>query len=289
MCQPERIDLHMHSIASDGTDTPEQLLEHIREAGIEMFSLTDHDAFKGCRTIRELLREGDPVFVDGIEFSCRDEEGKYHILGYGYDPGAEPIRNLVELAHSYRMQKFAARLERLGEEFGIRFSEKETAALMKLNNPGKPHIANLMIKHGYAETVGQAMRDFLNKLHIPSRYISAETAILAILASGGVPVLAHPSYGTGDDIIVGEDMDRIIRHLTEFGLKGLEAYYSGFTDRLIRENLENAERYGLYVTAGSDYHGKQKMIRLGETNLKRVSDAADGLKRFVDLMLSKYA
>ena len=81
----------MHTIVSDGTDTPEEILAYVKEAGIELFSVTDHDAVKGSRLLQSLWKEGDPVFITGAEFSCKDEEGKYHILGYGYDPKASAI------------------------------------------------------------------------------------------------------------------------------------------------------------------------------------------------------
>ncbi len=81
-----RIDLHMHTSFSDGTDTPEEILEKVRQAGIGLFSITDHDAVKSADIIPGLLKKKDPSFIIGVEFSCRDEEGQYHILGYGYDP-----------------------------------------------------------------------------------------------------------------------------------------------------------------------------------------------------------
>ena len=111
MEQHLKIDLHMHSTVSDGTDTPEEILARVREAGIALFAVTDHDAVKAGRIIPPLLAEGDPAFLTGAEFSCRDEEGKYHILGYGYDPDAEPIRKLVETGHGLRMNKVQARLD----------------------------------------------------------------------------------------------------------------------------------------------------------------------------------
>ena len=77
----EKIDLHMHTTVSDGTDPPEQIVARVREAGIGLFSVTDHDAVKAGQVIPPLLGKGDPAFVTGAEFSCRDEEGKYHILG----------------------------------------------------------------------------------------------------------------------------------------------------------------------------------------------------------------
>ena len=79
-----RIDLHLHTNISDGTDTPEELLKNIRKADLTVFSVTDHDSFKGAVSISAMLCGEDPVFITGVEFSCKDEEGKYHILGYGF-------------------------------------------------------------------------------------------------------------------------------------------------------------------------------------------------------------
>ena len=115
-----RTDLHIHTIISDGTDTPEMLLEHVREAEISLFSVTDHDAIKASRIIPGLLEECGPQFISGVEFSCRDEAGKYHILGYGYDPDGETIRQAVEKGHRLRMEKVLARLDFLKTEYGFR-------------------------------------------------------------------------------------------------------------------------------------------------------------------------
>ena len=84
MTFPRIIDLHMHTAVSDGTDKPDEILLRVREAGIGLFAVTDHDAVKGCEEISRALTAGDPAFLTGVEFSCRDEEGKYHILGYGF-------------------------------------------------------------------------------------------------------------------------------------------------------------------------------------------------------------
>ena len=281
MTDYRRIDLHMHSTVSDGTDTPGELLARVRAAGMDVFSLTDHDAVKGALAIRQALRAGDPRFITGAEFSCRDGEGKYHILGYGYDPDAEPIRALVALGHGYRMNKVKARLDFLRERFGFTFPEKDLAALWGMDNPGKPHIGNLMVKHGYAETKEQAIREYINQVRFPTEYVRPEEAIRGIRAGGGIPVLAHPSYGDGDQLILGEEMDARIRRLMAFGLAGLEGFYSGFTGKIRAEILAFAERYGLYVTAGSDYHGGNKLIALGDTGLEDAQAGPEGLRRFL--------
>ena len=278
---PFKIDLHIHTIVSDGTETPEEILRHVKEAGIGLFAVTDHDAVKGCELIRALRAETDPVFLTGIEFSCQDREGKYHILGYGFDPKAKPIRQVVELGHRYRMEKVRARLDFLAERFGFRFPEEELRDLLALDNPGKPHIGNLMVKYGFARTKDQAIREFIDQIHFRNEFVRPEEAIEGILGSGGIPVLAHPAYGSGDQLILGEEMDRRLRRLTGFGLQGVEAYYSGFTAKLSGEMLDFADRYGLYVTAGNDYHGRNKPISLGDTGLGEPFDWPDGLKRFL--------
>jgi len=279
---PGTIDLHMHTLLSDGTDTPEQVLQRVREAGMTLFSVTDHDSIQSSRLLPPLLLEGDPGFLPGVEFSCRDELGKYHILGYGYAPDGPAIGTVVEKGHGLRMKKVSARLAFLADEFGFSFPEAEVDALLSLNNPGKPHIGNLMVQHGYAPSKEEAIRNYIDKLRLPNEYIRPEEAIEGILQSGGIPVLAHPAYGSGDQLILGEEMDSRIRRLMDFGLQGLEAYYSGFTDKLRRQILSFAERYGLYVTAGSDYHGANKLVQLGDTGLSGAADYPAGLLRFLD-------
>lgn len=279
---PAVIDLHMHSVVSDGTDTPQELISRVKDAGITLFSLTDHDAFNGCETVRRTLGADDPAFIDGIEVSCRDAEGQYHILGYGFDRDAAAMKTLVETGHGYRMKKLAVRLAYLKETYGFDFSDEDRASLAALNNPGKPHIAKLMIRYGYAPTVSEAIRTYLNGVHVPDAYIRPEQAIEAISASHGIPVLAHPSLGRGDENIVGDDMEKRLKKLIGFGLSGVEAFYSGFTPFLQAEILAFADRFGLYVTAGSDYHGENKKVRLGDTHLLPENGYPDGLCRFLE-------
>ncbi|MBR5338805.1 MAG: PHP domain-containing protein [Lachnospiraceae bacterium] len=276
-----KIDLHMHSTCSDGTDTPEQLLENVRKAGITFFSVTDHDSVEAAGMMADIRSVNDPFFISGVELSCKDEDGQYHILGYGIDPQARPIRNVVHKAHNIRMDKVAMRLRKLKEDFGITFPEEEVELLLAQPNPGKPHIGNLMVRYGYTESKEQAFREYLNDMRIPSGYVRPEEAIKAILDSGGVPVLAHPFYGSGDQLILGAEMEERLRKLVRFGLEGTEAYYSGFTEKLTRQMLALADAFGLYVTAGSDYHGTNKMVKLGETGLEETTERPENLRRFI--------
>ena len=94
-------------------------------------------------------------------------------------------------------------------------------------------------------------------------------------------MLAHPTYGSGDELILGEEMDQRLQRLIGYGLQGVEGFYSGFTKRIRDQILGFADQYGLYVTAGSDYHGANKLVQIGETELEEVEQQPDGLRRFL--------
>ena len=282
MNYPKKIDLHIHTIVSDGTDTPEELLQKVKGAGIELFSVTDHDAVKASTIIPDLLKEGDPAFVCGAEFSCKDEEGKYHILGYDYDPSSESILKLVDMGHTYRINKVRARLDFLKDQFHFRFSDEDLKKLFAMDNPGKPHIANMMVRYGYTKTKEIAIKEYINLIHFDMEYVRPEEAIEGILSAGGIPVLAHPCYGSGDQLVIGQEMDERLQKLIGMGLQGVEAFYSGFTVKLQNEMLDFAKKYDLFVTAGSDYHGRNKMIELADNNLDTVSEYPEEMKRFLD-------
>ena len=271
----------MHTNVSDGTDTPQEIIRRVKEVGIELFSVTDHDAIKGCKAILKLLKNDDPAFISGVEFSCKDEEGRYHILGYGYDVNAPVIAAIVKKGHSFRMSKLTERLAYLNDEFGFAFSPDDVEALRALDNPGKPHIGNLMVKYGYAHTKEEAINNYINGFNAGNEYVRPEEAINAIIKAGGIPVLAHPCYGRGDELIVSDEMNDRLRRLIGYGLMGVEAFYSRFTPELQKETLDFAEKYNLYVTAGSDYHGNNKPVRLADTNLPDESEYPQGLIRFL--------
>ncbi len=282
-----KLDLHIHSTVSDGTDSPLQLLEKVKKAGLSLFSLTDHDGIAGCCELLERSAPGDPAFITGVEFSCRDAEGKYHILGYGYDPASPSIKNVVELGHAYRLKKMSVRLAFLREEFGFVFPESEIRELFALPNPGKPHLGNLMVKHGFASSRDVAI-DQIDRLTVEKTdFVRPEEAIEGILGAGGIPVLAHPCYGDGEQLILGDELDARVARLKSFGLRGLEGYYYEHTAEHRAGVLELAEKYSLLVTAGSDHHGANKPNGLGETGLDSEARPAEGLLRFLDEIESR--
>ena len=276
------IDLHIHTTVSDGTDAPEEVIGLVKAAGITVFSVTDHDAIKAGKIIRPKLEKGDPHFVPGVEFSCRDKGGKYHILGYGFDPQSTALNRIVNRGKMLRSEKLLDRVNYIRREYGIELPEEEIFSLLAESNPGKPHLANLMVKYGYAASFREAMDKYLNQLPPGAEYISPEEAIVGIREGGGIPVLAHPVFGSGRERLTAEEMKERLVRLTAMGLEGLEAFYSGFTPEISAWLVSLAGQHQLLVTAGSDYHGTNKTVRLGETGLPDPKDYPVPFLRFLD-------
>ncbi len=262
-----RVDMHMHTNVSDGTDSPAELLEIVRRNGIDMFSITDHDDCEGCRMMSDILRPGDPLFVNGIEINAKEDGRKYHILGYGFDSSHEKMIALIHKVHKIRQNKVKGRIEFLAKQFGYVFPEHELDALFANRNPGKPHIGNLMVKYGYAPNRNVAIADYINRYREPQEHVTPEEAIGTILQAGGVPVLAHGLFGDGGQNLSEKELRYRVDHLSSIGLRGLECYYSGYSVQQQKITRCICEDYDLLATAGSDYHGLNKVVRPGEHGL----------------------
>lgn len=257
------IDLHMHTTASDGTDTPEGLAKKAMEAGIRIFAVTDHDTTQGADALKDRVPDG-MVFIPGIEFSCRAQAGKCHILGYHCDTQNAVFRAAVDEGKALRKAKLDRRLAYLRDEKGIVFPPEALDGLARLSSVGRPHLASLLISCGYASDRQQAME--MADCPSGNSRIPARTAVLAILASGGVPVWAHPMGGEGERPVSREQFGQMLKELTGYGLKGLECYYSRYPMEVCRQLAEIAEERGLLVSGGSDYHGGNKTVRMGSLN-----------------------
>lgn len=258
------IDLHIHSTASDGTDTPLQLVEKIKAAGIRAFALTDHDTVDGAEELLKNPPEG-VTFVPGIEFSCRMDSGKCHILGYCYDTAHPAFQAALQQGAALREGKLNLRLDFLRER-GVTFPAEELDKLRRLPSVGKPHLGNLMVKYGYAASRNEAIREVLNLCPTGSSRISAETAVSAILASGGIPVWAHPLGGEGEKETGLDQFTAMLDELQGYGLRGMECYYSKYPIALCDRLAVIAQDHNLLISGGSDYHGTNKAIALGTLN-----------------------
>lgn len=258
-----RYDLHIHTAASDGSDSPAELAQKVLAAGLELFSVTDHDTVEGALAMEPMIPAG-VGYIRGVEFSCVSPGGKCHILGYGFDP--EHPRFLAALAEGARLrrEKLERRIVHLRESFGIVLTEEELCWLRSLKSPGKPHLAGLLVERGLASDRGSAIRRYLSG--VPGRdRIDGKTAIEAIRASGGIAVWAHPMGGEGEKRLTQEQLEQQLSVLLAEGVQGLECYYSRYSPAESELLLRYARLHGLIATGGSDYHGANKQgIFLGQ-------------------------
>ncbi len=256
------IDLHIHTVYSDGTDTPEVLIKTLRNFNIGTFAVSDHDTIEGCRAVLPLVPH-DIKMICSVEFSCKTEYKKCHILGLGIDIYHPAITDTVNAGKRLREAKLYSRLEHLKNVHGIVFSDKDVNTLKSKNSVGKPHIARILVRDNYADSIDAAIKNFLTFRGYNDK-LDAKFAIDAIISAGGIPVWAHPLGGEGERRLSEDDFKHQLSLLLSAGIKGLECYYSRYTKEDIAFLLNSAKENSLLVSGGSDYHGENKNISPGE-------------------------
>jgi 3',5'-nucleoside bisphosphate phosphatase len=262
------IDLHIHSTASDGTLSPWEILNMAQRLHLGAISITDHDTIDGTK---EALAIGIPPslkFLTGVEISANPPPGffcpgSFHILGYGINIDDTQLNlTLVRLqeARKNRNPRIIERLNRMGFELTLNEIRKDCGECQL----GRPHIAKQMVKKGFVQSVGEAFDSYLatgQPAYVDKYRVHCDRAIEVILNAGGIPVLAHPVLL---NIKNDDALEKLIIHLREMGLKGIEAYYPEQPPNLIARYIEIADRHGFLITGGTDFHGSIKPeIKMG--------------------------
>ena len=277
------IDLHIHSAASDGSDPIPELLKKLKEAGIEIFSVTDHDTMDGALEM-DALASGDLRYIRGIEFSCITPRGKCHILGYGYDPGDPVFLDALEQGRQLRQEKLRRRIDGLESQVGITLTAEEARWLHSQKSPGKPHLGRILMERGLAADLKTAITTYINPFDRGSDRIDAATAIRAIVHAGGIPVWAHPLGGEGEKRLTEAQFFAQLELLIALGIQGMECHYARYTPTEAAFLERQAKIHGLLVSAGSDYHGANKPnLHLGKLN----TESADVDPRRITILLQR--
>lgn len=250
-----KADLHTHSTASDGQYRPAELVRLAKERGIEVLALTDHDNLDGLDEAVQAGEESGVRVVRGVELST-DDYPNLHVLGYAFPANAPTLQELTaELKKGRENRKYRIRdfLRAKGVEIPLDEVDMEAGG----GAVGRPHFAKVMLRHGYAATRREAFDRYLDtpefqemeKGHKPS----AQKCIARIKAAGGKVSLAHPYQ-----IVLGrESLETLVKRLTGYGLDAVECYYPIHTREQTAEYLWIAQKYGLHVTGGSDFHGEK--------------------------------
>jgi predicted metal-dependent phosphoesterase TrpH len=274
------IDLHSHTNESDGTYSPAQLISAAREAGVEVLGITDHDTFAGYDQALPFARDAHLDLLCGIELSTKLHGHSAHLLGYfPKGNGLAGFRDwIVDMQASRRERnvRLAARLRELG--FDITLEEAEARGR---GMTGRPHFAQILVEKGYVSNLREAFDRYLDesaKAYVHRREPHFAEAVERIRNGGGVASLAHP-------VRVNGDVPELLPELCDAGLNAIEAYHSDHGPADVELYLKLAEKYGLLVTGGSDFHGAVKPgVRLGtgcEGNLRVPREVVDRLRAAV--------
>ena len=256
----KRIDLHVHTTASDGTVSPAEVVKLAHETGLAAIAITDHDTVSGYAEAAEAGEKYGVEVVPGIEISTKYGRA-VHILGYYIDPNSEkiaPVLDWVVHDRDERNRKMAELMAADGLPVSYEEMHRRFGAVI-----GRPHFAEVLVELGLAKDVRDAFDRYVEKgqkYYLPRNFLSIERSIEIICQAGGVAVLAHPFQYKLDDAGLRE----LIEHCMESGLRGMECRYSGYSREQCKYLGHLAEEYGLIKTGGSDFHGEvKKHISLG--------------------------
>ena len=241
------IDLHIHTTCSDGQFTPEETMRLAAEAGVTVAAVTDHDTVSGISRARQTAQQLGMTFFSGIEISVQYTR-ELHILGYGIDADSAALLAFCEENARNRRERTSRMLEFLHRR-GVVISLEDVRRCNQGRTSGRPHFARALVELGYADSIQDATPAFYAEAERPKP--SPEKGIAVIRQAGGVAVLAHPHQLK----LEGPELEALLQQLISLGLQGIEAHYSRHTAEQTRLYLQLAEKYGLLVTSGSDFHG----------------------------------
>ena len=271
------VDMHTHTNYSDGELSPQDLIKLAINSNIGTLAITDHDTIEGIKQVdrnSDFIVESGIKIINGIELTAKVDKGTMHILGYGIDINNELLnKKMIEL-RDISISATLAILDQIKKDYNIIFSDEDIFNLINANhNIGRPDLAKLCIKYGYAKSVDDAFNKYLidahNKTRKTGKGLKYQECLELIHNSGGIPVLAHPKTLKLSE----KEFLILLKNMINNGLQGIEVYHSSHSKEEIAYYLEIARRFNLLVSGGSDYHGKSVKpdIELGtgkQNNLK---------------------
>ena len=250
------VDLHIHTKLSDGTFSPEKVVECAKAKGLSAIAITDHDS---CAGIAPAIIAGKDLQIEvipGVELSAEIEEESIHILGYFIDWQNESFVKKLDELTALRVDRAKEILRKL-KEHDIELSEEALLRLSGSGSVGRLHIAKLMAKKGFVSSIHEAFRKYISNsgpCYVKNSKLTPKEAVSMIKDVGGIPVLAHPKT----ICIENRSIEDIIKELVCDGIQGIEVFYPDHSKKDEVEFQRLAEKYNLAITGGSDCHGLAK-------------------------------
>lgn len=272
------MDLHLHTYYSDGTLSPRKLVMRAKKQGVTTIAVTDHDGLRGIKEAIEAGKELGVKVIPGIEFSAAmaeenilgrnaevGQEIYMHILGYGMDINNEPLNlEIHDIQQNRRLRN--EKMMKVLKDLGYELKKEDFQVYPTQDYIGKPNFARALVKRGYATSVKEAFQkgNLLGSAELKSIHrtkVDAKDAIELILGAGGIPVLAHPmkiNYKEkNEEGSFFDKLEPLLVKLKEYGLMGMECYYSSHLIYETERLLEIADKLSLLISAGTDFHGPE--------------------------------
>jgi len=242
-----KIDLHLHSTASDGQYTPAELVRMALERGLVVISITDHESTEGLEPALKTAKGTSLEIIPGVEISTDLPKREAHLLGYYIDYHHPHLQQELRLLRRSRRERAKGMIAKLAG-LGMPLEWEEIIRLAGNGSIGRPHIAQAMVKRGYVASTDEAFVNYIGRngpAYVERYRLTPEEATHLIKEAGGLPVLAHPA-----------NVLDLLPRLVKEGLVGLECYYTGYSAEQMQDLAALAQKYGLIPTGGSDFHGQ---------------------------------
>ena len=254
-----RLDLHIHSTASDGALSPGEVLARCEAGRLDVIALADHDTTSGVRRLNRSEVQAQIQVVPALEVSSTLDQRELHFLGYFVDSEAEVIFRHEERAVRLREKRMKGMIQRLGDQ-GVEVTLEAVAAAAGPERTAlsRPHLARVLVEAGYVKTLSEAFDVYIGDGHpafIPTSLLSPEEAIELIMEAGGVPVWAHPPE---------DKVESLLPRLVQAGLRGLEVYRPRHPARYTLRLEGLCRAWKLVMAGGSDWHGPDRGLELGD-------------------------
>ncbi len=256
-----RVDLHTHTTASDGSLTPVELIAEAQRARLDVLGITDHDSTEGIAPALAANRGHVLRIIPGIEVNCDVPGGEVHVLGYFNAEPRGALQDLLTQLRQARRERARGIADKMAA-LGMPISFERVEQLARGGAVGRPHVARAILEAGHAATIGEAFDKYIGRhgpAYVERMKLSPPDAVRAIRQSGGVPVLAHPyyfdQYGT---LMKSVHPEALVPELVEAGLRGIEVFYDRYPTSAITTLLRLTDKFDLIATGGSDFHGAVK-------------------------------
>lgn len=250
----KKADFHVHTNYSDGIFSPEKIVDTALDAGLEAIALTDHDNVLSYGVAQKYLKsigkEDKLEIIQGVEVNTLYKNYEVHILGYFMDTNDNDFKNLIKSQQEARIKQTKEIIDLLDKKEGIKISfDSILAQVAEGGSIGRPHIAKAITSAGGTSSIIDAYNKYINDsspVYVQRKTVSPQDAVEIIYDAGGIPVIAHPH-----DIDIAETL---IKDLMAYGLRGIEAYHRKHSPAVVEYFSSMAEKFGLIVTGGSDFH-----------------------------------